>query len=394
MTLEEVIKKIEPADKTAMAEAEKRWDAIAKPLKSLGRLEETVIRMAGMSRGSRVKIEKKALVAMCADNGVLAEGVAQSTAEVTAIIANQFANGQTATTVMCDCAGVDLFPVDIGILAPICEEYDVVGVGEAVGKRINGHVAREVDKAIAKESDGDVSGEKLEPRKLLNRCIMRGTGNIAIGPAMSREQAEAAIMVGVEVACQLSRQGYDLIATGEMGIGNTTTSSAMTAVLLNQPVELVTGKGSGLSSAGMERKVNAIKRAIAVNQPDPEDAVDVLAKVGGLDIAGMAGLFIGGALCRIPVMVDGLISSAAALTAIRICPTVRDYLITTHTSKEPAGRLLLEAIGVPAILDANMSLGEGSGAIAALPVFEMGVKVFKQMGTFDDIDMEAYTPQT
>lgn len=394
MTLEEVIKKIEPADKTAMAEAEKRWDAIAKPLKSLGRLEETVIRMAGMSRGSRVKIEKKALVAMCADNGVLAEGVAQSTAEVTAIIANQFANGQTATTVMCDCAGVDLFPVDIGILAPICEEYDVVGVGEAVGKQINGHVAREVDKAIAKESDGDVSGEKLEPRKLLNRCIMRGTGNIAIGPAMSREQAEAAIMVGVEVACQLSRQGYDLIATGEMGIGNTTTSSAMTAVLLNQPVELVTGKGSGLSSAGMERKVNAIKRAIAVNQPDPEDAVDVLAKVGGLDIAGMAGLFIGGALCRIPVMVDGLISSAAALTAIRICPTVRDYLITTHTSKEPAGRLLLEAIGVPAILDANMSLGEGSGAIAALPVFEMGVKVFKQMGTFDDIDMEAYTPQT
>ena len=394
MTLEEVIKKIEPADKTAMAEAEKRWDAIAKPLKSLGRLEETVIRMAGMSRGSRVKIEKKALVAMCADNGVLAEGVAQSTAEVTAIIANQFANGQTATTVMCDCAGVDLFPVDIGILAPICEEYDVVGVGEAVGKQINGHVAREVDKAIAKESDGDVSGEKLEPRKLLNRCIMRGTGNIAIGPAMSREQAEAAIMVGVEVACQLSRQGYDLIATGEMGIGNTTTSSAMTAVLLNQPVELVTGKGSGLSSAGMERKVNAIKRAIAVNQPDPEDAVDVLAKVGGLDIAGMAGLFIGGALCRIPVMVDGLISSAAALTAIRICPTVRDYLITTHTSKEPAGRLLLEAIGVPAILDAIMSLGEGSGAIAALPVFEMGVKVFKQMGTFDDIDMEAYTPQT
>ncbi|MBQ8815327.1 MAG: nicotinate-nucleotide--dimethylbenzimidazole phosphoribosyltransferase [Lachnospiraceae bacterium] len=393
MTLEEVLQQIEPVDRAAMAQAEKRWDAIAKPLKSLGRLEETVIRMAGMSRGSRVKMDKKALVAMCADNGVLAEGVAQSTAEVTAIIANQFANGQTATTVMCDCAGVDLFPVDIGILAPICEEYDVVGDGEAVGKRIDEQVTVVVDQAIVKENDGAVSGETLEPRKLLNCCIMRGTGNIAVGPAMSREQAEVAIMVGVDIAQRLCRQGYDLIATGEMGIGNTTTSSAMTAVLLERPVELVTGKGSGLSSAGMERKINAIKRAIAVNQPDPEDAIDVLAKVGGLDIAGMVGLFIGGALCRIPVMVDGLISSVAALTAIRICPTVRDYVITTHTSKEPAGRMLLEAIRVPAILDACMSLGEGSGAIAAIPVFEMGVKVFNQMGTFDDIDMEAYTPQ-
>lgn len=361
MTLERVLQKIEPADRFAMAEAEKRWDAIAKPLKSLGRLEETVIRMAGMSRGSRVKMEKKALVAMCADNGVLAEGVAQSTAEVTAIIANQFANGQTATTVMCDCAGVDLFPVDIGVLSPICEEYD---------------------------------DEEIVPRKLLNRCVMRGTGNIAAGPAMSREQAQAAIMVGVEMVRRLSEQGYDLIATGEMGIGNTTTSSAMTAVLLDQPVELVTGKGSGLSSAGMERKINAIKRAIEVNQPDPEDVLDVLAKVGGLDIAGMAGLFIGGAAYRIPVMVDGLISSVAALTAIRLCPTVRDYVITSHTSKEPAGRMLLEAIGVPAILDAGLSLGEGSGAIAAIPVFQMGVKVFNQMGTFGDIEMEAYTPQS
>lgn len=360
MTLDELLRKIEPANEAAMKVAEGRWDAIAKPLKSLGRLEETVTRMAGMSRDGRVKIGKKALVAMCADNGVVAEGVTQTGTEVTAIVANQFANGQTPTTVMCDCAGVDIFPVDMGILSPICEEYD---------------------------------DSELRPRRVINRCVMRGTGNIAVGPAMSRAQAEEAILAGAEIVHQLSLQGYDLIATGEMGIGNTTTSSAMAAVLLGQPVELVTGRGSGLSSAGLERKVNAIKRAIALNQPDPADGVDVLAKVGGLDIAGMVGAFIGGAVYHTPVLVDGLISSVAALTAIRICPAVRDYLITSHVSGEPAGKMILEAIGVPAILDAHMSLGEGSGAIAAIPVFEMAVNIFNRMGTFEDIEMEAYTPQ-
>ena len=350
MTLEEVIQGIVPADQEAMRRAKARWDSIAKPLGSLGALEDAVIRIAGMTGSPDVDISKRAVVVMCADNGVVAEGVTQTGQEVTAIVAENMSTGDTSVCAMSRAAGAEVVPVDIGTAVPV------------TGTRIR------------------------------QKCVRRGTANMTQGPAMSREEAVQAILAGVEIAQELRGQGVNLLATGEMGIGNTTTSSALAAVLLNRPVEDMTGRGAGLSSEGLQRKIRAIETAVRVNRPDPGDVLDVLHKVGGLDIAGLAGVFLGGALCRTPVLVDGFISSVAALVAARLCPQCKDYMLGSHASEEPASKLVLSELGLRPFLYAGMRLGEGTGAVAVMPLLDMGLAVYREMTTFEDTNIEAYQP--
>lgn len=347
MKLEEARIKIEKPSMKAMDMCRKRWDAIAKPLHSLGKLEDYLIKIAGMVRNDRIALDRKALVIMCADNGVVEEGVTQSGQEVTALVAENFLTGKTTSSVMCRVTGTDLFPVDIGI-------------------------AR--DTALRDEK------------------IARGTRNIAKGPAMTRAEAVRALETGIRIAGELKEKGYQILATGEMGIGNTTTGSALASVFLGVPPEEVTGRGAGLSSDGLNRKISVIRRAIERNRPDPSDGVDVLAKVGGFDLAGMAGLFIGGAALRIPVVIDGVISAAAALAAAVICPDCVHYMLASHVSREPASKLLLERLGLLAALDCDMCLGEGTGALALFPLLDLACAVYNRMSTFQDVNIEQYKP--
>ena len=346
--LNEKLAKIRPADRAAMDAAKAHWKNVGKPLNSLGKLEDAVTRMAGIYETADYEIRKKGLVVMCADNGVVAEGVSQSGQEVTAIVAENFTRRATSTCLMAELAGVDLYPVDIGMAV------DVPAVTRPEYK------------------------------------IMNGTKDMLLEPAMTREQAAEAVLTGLEIAEKLAADGYNLLATGEMGIGNTTTSSAVASVLLGKNVEEVTGRGAGLSSEGLNRKIEVIRAAVAKHRPDRGDILDVLSKVGGLDIAGLAGVFLGGALCRIPVLIDGFISSVAALCAARMCPAAADSMMPSHRSGEPAGGMVLEELHLSPYIDCNMSLGEGSGAVAVIPLLEMGLKVYREMSTFEEIHVEQY----
>ena len=345
MTLEQIIKAIEPIDRRAMERSSKQWNSIAKPLHSLGKLEENIIRIAGITRTADVKIDKKALIAMCADNGVVAEGVTQSGQEVTAIVAENFLDCNTSAAIMCKKAGVDLFPIDIGM---------------AVDTRVPDYK------------------------------VAYGTKNMAREPAMTREEAIQSVITGIQIAIEKKEEGYQILATGEMGIGNTTTSSAVASVLLNRPVEFMTGRGAGLTSEGLNRKIQTIEKAISLHQPDPQDALDVLSKVGGFDLAGLAGIYLGGAYCHLPVVMDGFISAVAALIAARICPDAREYMIASHVSKEPGMHVILEELNLSASLDCHMCLGEGTGAVAFLPVLEMALEVYHKMSTFSENNIEDY----
>ena len=346
MTLKEAVKKVRPLDEKAMEGAKQRWDSIAKPLHSLGELENMLTQIAGITGTPDVRVEKKAVVAMCADNGVVEEGVTQTGQEVTAIVAENFLAGTTTCCVMCRQCGAELFPVDVGMVTDTKVRTDLK--------------------------------------------VAYGTRNMTKEPAMTREQAIQGIEAGIAMAEELKGKGYQVLATGEMGIGNTTTSSAVASVLLGKPVEDMTGRGAGLSGEGLGRKINAIKKAIALNNPDRADVIDVLAKVGGLDIAGMTGVFIGGAALGMPVVMDGFISCVAALLAARIAPFAKDYMIASHVSKEPAAHLLLAELGKEAFLHCDMCLGEGTGAVALFPILDLAAAVYHSMSTFDDIHVEQY----
>ena len=350
MNLEEALRQITPPDERAGQEAKARWDSIAKPLGSLGLLEEAVIRIAALTGSARVALDRRCAAVFCADNGVVAEGVTQTGSEVTAVVAENFTRGEASVCAMARAARCDVIPVDIG-------------------------VAR------------DLSGEGLVVHKL-----GYGTGNIARGPAMTREQALDALSFGISLVGELKQKGYRIIATGEMGIGNTTTSSAVTAALLGLPAEEVTGRGAGLTSEGLAHKIKSVERALVVNHPDPNDGVDVLAKVGGFDLAGLAGVFLGGAVHRVPVLIDGFISAAAALAAARICPAVKKAMLASHLSDEPAAALALGALGLRPLITAGMCLGEGTGAVAALPLLDMALAVYREMSTFREIEIDAYQP--
>ncbi|MEI7884064.1 MAG: nicotinate-nucleotide--dimethylbenzimidazole phosphoribosyltransferase [Clostridia bacterium] len=349
MKLEEALASIGELDKVAEAAAWKRLDSIAKPLRSLGKLEELIAKSAGIFGSLYLDFSKKAVVVMCADNGVVEEGVTQAPQEVTAIVTENFAKGATSLCAMCRVAGVDVIPIDIG-------------------------VARDVS-----------------PR--VRNCKIRyGTANMRKTAAMSRAEAIQAIEVGINLVGELRQKGYTLIGTGEMGIGNTTSSSALAAVLLMQPVEVVTGRGAGLSSTALEKKIQVIKDALELHKPSKADVLSALAKVGGLDIAGLAGVFIGGAVYRIPVLIDGFISGVAALVAVNLEPKVQQFIFPSHVSKEPAGKLVLDALGLEPYYNCNMCLGEGTGTVLAMQLFECALAVYREMSTFTEIAITEYQP--
>ncbi len=340
-----LIKQIKPLDSRYVEASKERWNSIAKPLHSLGKLEDSVMKIAGMTRSISLRINKRALLVMCADNGVVAEGVTQTGQEVTAIVAENFLQGNTSAAIMCKCAGVDLFPVDVGMV---------------------------VDTKVPK------------------RKLAKGTANFLEKSAMTRQEAVETILIGIELVKEKVDQGYNIFATGEMGIGNTTTSSGVASVLLGLPVEAVTGRGAGLDDRGLIRKQEVIRQAIALHQPDPKDTIDVLSKIGGFDLAALTGIFLGGALYQVPVILDGFISGVAALTASSLCENVKDYMLASHVSKEPATHYVLEALGLFPVIQGDLCLGEGTGAVAFLPLLDMAVKVYEEMSTFSEIDVPDY----
>lgn len=346
MNLTERLAGICPADTKAAEAAQRRWDAIAKPLRGMGQMEDAISKIAGVS--GTVDLGRKCVAVMCADNGVVAEGVTQTGSEVTGVVAGNIVHGASTVATMARVAGADVFAYDVGMLT------EVPGVPA--------------------------------------RKAARGTRNFAKEPAMTREQAETILCTGMDIAGELKAAGYGIIASGEMGIGNTTTSSAIVAGLLGAAPETVAGRGAGLSAQGVQHKAEVIRGALALHQPDPRDPVDVLAKVGGFDIAAMCGLFLGGAYHHIPVVIDGLISSVAALLAVRLCPRAKGYMLASHRSAEPAAQLVLAALGLHAPLDCAMALGEGTGAVSLFPLLDMAAAVYHQMPTFGDIAIEAYQP--
>ena len=333
----------------AKEQAQARWDHVAKPLNSLGKLEKLIVMIAGVQNTPDVRINKRCALVFCGDHGVVAEGVSQSGSEVTALVAKSIAEGTANINLMAGASYTDVFAVDMGMV-------------------------------------GTVPGT-------IDRRIAAGTRNMVHGPAMTRVQAEQAIQAGIDLVGEMKARGYQIIATGEMGIGNTTASTAMACALLGCTPEELTGRGAGLSDAGLIRKREAITRALEVNQPDANDPIDVLSKVGGFEIAGMAGAFLGGMQHGVPVIIDGVISAVAALVAARICPAAVDAMLPSHMSREPAMVRIMAELGMEPILHADMALGEGTGAVALLPLLDMALRVYHGPHTFADLGMAAYTPQ-
>lgn len=339
---------IRPLDKQAMQEAGFLWDHIAKPIDGLGIFEKMIIQIAGIQENSHIDLMKKAVIPMCADNGIVAEGVSQSGMEVTAIVAANMASGVANICKMSQYAGAEVFPVDIGIAS---------------------------DKQV---------------KNLRNCKIRKGTRNFLKEPAMSREEVLQAILIGIEQVEQCKKEGFHILATGEMGIGNTTTSSAMASILLNMPVAEVTGRGAGLDYAGLLRKQQVIEQAIEKYHIPKDQTLKILQTVGGLDIAGLVGMYIGGAIYRIPIVIDGIIASIAALTAYRLLPATRDFMLPSHMSKEPATKAIMKELALTPVLDAQLALGEGTGAVMLFPLLDMALTVYQGNTTFSDIAIKDY----
>ena len=338
MELTKLISSISPLDALAMSKAQERQAQLAKPPGSLARLEELSIQLAGITGNVHNKIEKKHLLVFAADNGVVAEGVASAPQSVTLQQTVNLTRAKTGASVLCKHFGCDITVCDVGVNADITES------------------------------------------KVLGRKIAYGSQNIVNGPAMTREQAVRAILIGAELA---QNTEADVLGIGEMGIGNTTTSSAVLSVLLDADVESVTGRGGGITDDSFRKKKEVIRRAIEVNVPDKTDTVDVLAKVGGFDIAAMCGAFLGAAASRRPVVIDGFISAVAALCAYRLCPNVRGYLIPSHASFEIGYKLAMDAMELQPMLLLGMRLGEGSGCPIAFEVLSAACAIINDMATFD-----------
>ena len=343
MILDSLITTIQPLDEPAMRSARARQNTLTKPPGSLGRLEELSIQLAGIKADPFPSVERKAVIVMAADHGVASEGVSAYPAEVTAQMVQNFLDGGAAINVLARMAEARVSVVDIGVAVEF----------------------------------GAVSG-------LIQHKVMCGTRSLAQGPAMTRQEAEQALQVGVDVLNEEAAKGLDLVATGDMGIGNTTPSSAIAAVMTGLPVAQVVGRGTGIDDQGLERKIKVIEQALAVNKPDPKDALDVLHKVGGLEIAGLAGVMIAAAGRRIPVVVDGFISTAAAMIAVGLAPGVREYLISAHQSVEVGHRAMLNHLGLKPLLDLNLRLGEGTGAALAFHLIEASTRILREMATFDE----------
>ena len=331
--LKEALRDVPGADEAARAAAHTHWARLAKPLGGLGALETLVEDAAALTGRETPDVSRRAALVLCADNGVVAQGVSQTDQSVTRAVAANLAAGRTSVCRMAAAARCDVVPVDIGM------------------------------------------------------------ADFTQGPAMTREQALLAIETGMALVRDAREAGFSLLATGEMGIGNTTTSSAVAAVLLGEPVERMTGRGAGLSDAGLGRKLDAIRRGISRNRPNAEDALDVLGKLGGLDIAGLCGVFLGGARYRVPIVMDGFISGVAALCAVRLCPRAEAAIFASHASSEPAARRVMEALGKRPLITAGMHLGEGTGAVASIPLWDMALAVYQGCYSFAEGGIAPYTPQ-
>ena len=332
-----------PLDEAAMAAARERQAQLAKPPGSLGRLEDFSIQLAGITGKVHNTMDKKHLLVFSADNGVVEEGVSSAPQSVTLQQTINLTRAKTGASTLCKHFGCEITVCDVGVNADIKEE------------------------------------------KVLNKKIAYGTNNIVRGPAMTREQAEKALSIGMELALA---SDADVIGIGEMGIGNTTTSSAVLAVLLDADVEAVTGRGGGITDDSFRKKKDVIRKAIEINAPDKNDVLDVLSKVGGFDITAMCGAFIGAAMARKPVVIDGFISVVAALCAVRICPNVRHYLIPSHASYEIGYTLAMEALDLKPMLLLGMRLGEGSGCPIAFEVLSAACAIINTMATFDQAGID------
>ncbi|RNC69229.1 MAG: nicotinate-nucleotide--dimethylbenzimidazole phosphoribosyltransferase [Desulfuromonadales bacterium] len=341
--LNETLSTIRPVDADLLARAQAKLDSKTKPLGSLGRLEEFARRYAAISGSLTPDTWKKVVFTFAADHGVVEEGVSAFPKEVTAQMVFNFLAGGAGINVLANHVRAEVLVVDMGV------DYDF----------------------------GDTPG-------LIGRKIARGTRNMAKGPAMTREEAIAALEVGIELANGCRSEGIAMAGTGEMGIANTTAASAIIAAFSGCSVAEVTHRGTGINDEALTHKVRVIEQALAVNRPDPKDPIDVLAKVGGLEIAGIAGLVLGCAANRIPVVVDGFISTAGALIASELHPNVNEYLFAAHQSVEIGHRVMLERIGAEPILDLRLRLGEGTGAALAMGLIEAGVKILKEMATFEE----------
>jgi len=335
---------IDKPDEEIRKKVKEIWDGIAKPIKGLGQFETIFSQIGAITGSTYIDISKKAVIVMCADNGIVEEGVTQYGQEMTAIIASSMVRGETSVCKMAKVAGADILPVDIGI-----------------------------------NREDEIPG-------MIQRNIAHGTRNFKKEPAMSQEDALKAIETGISMVAECKKEGYNLLATGEMGIGNTTTSSAMTAALLQCRVEDVTGNGAGLTKKGLDHKVEVIKEVLDQYNFQKSEALRILATVGGYDIAGLTGVFIGAAIHHIPVVMDGVISGVAALTAERLVPGVRDYIIPSHMSKEPAAVKIMEELELHPVIDAEMALGEGTGAVMMFSSLDVALSLYDNRVTFEDIN--------
>ncbi|MBP5580725.1 MAG: nicotinate-nucleotide--dimethylbenzimidazole phosphoribosyltransferase [Ruminococcus sp.] len=342
------INKITPTGKAAYTAAKSRWDSIAKPLGSFGLLEEMVQKIAAVQGIPDVDISVRTAVVMCGDHGVIREGVTQCGQEVTAECAKAIAEGRSNINAVADAFNVEVIAVDAG---------------------------------IAKD---------VNCNKLIQRKAVYGTRNIAEESAMTSGETEASIVTGMDTVKELCEQGTKIIVTGEMGIGNTTPTAAIASVLLGLPPEDVTGRGAGLSTEGLKRKINAVKRAIEVNQPDRNSPLELLQKLGGAEIAAMTGLVLGGAYYHIPVIIDGVISAAAAAVACTINPICCEYMLASHCSGESAGEGLLAYCGLKAPIKAGLRLGEGTGGVLLLPLLDGALALYRNSHRFENTNIERY----
>jgi nicotinate-nucleotide--dimethylbenzimidazole phosphoribosyltransferase len=339
--LQNIIARIQGLDEAAMAAASARQATLTKPPGSLGRLEELSVQLAGITGMEIPTIKDKVIITMAGDHGVVAEGVSAFPQEVTPQMVLNFLHGGAAINVLARHVGARITIVDMGVAADM----------------------------------------QAHP-SLVVKKIAHGTANMTVGPAMTREQAERAILAGVEVVEAEIVRGLDIVGTGDMGIGNTTPSAAIAAALTGIEPAKLAGRGTGVDDEGLKRKIDAIERALAINNPDPEDGLDVLAKVGGFEIGGLAGVILGAAANRKPVMVDGFISTAAAMIAVTIAPAVRPYLISAHRSQEYGHSLMVEWLGLKPLVDLDFRLGEGTGAALGISFAEAACKILAEMATF------------
>lgn len=350
-TLADTLARIHPADEAAMSAALTRWNSLAKPVGGLGMLEDVIVRIAGITGTRDVCLNKRELIITCADNGVVRQGVSASDASITRLMAQAIAAGTSTSSLMARRAKCSVIPIDVGMRE---------------GSQIPG----------------------------VRMCAIRpeGTDDISCGPAMSVAECMHAIELGIELVAERKQAGASILLVGEMGIGNTTTSCAVACALYgHRPQELV-GPGTGISVEGVSRKAAVIEKALSLNQPQSDDPLDVLYKVGGFDIATICGICLGGARYRVPILLDGIITLAGAACAVRLAPNCRSALLPSHVSAEPIARLLLDELGMQAPLHANMHLGEGTGALAMLPLLDMALEVYQNGYTLHQLDIDGYAP--